>query len=45
MTLKTQHDSVIYHTPALVATPILFYPKLIEAISLQKNKIYFNQRK
>ena len=42
MTLKT-HMILSYHTPVPGATPILFHPKLVEIISLQKNKIYFNQ--
>ena len=43
-TLKT-HLILSYHTPAPGATPILFHLKLVEAISLQKNEIYFNQGK
>ena len=43
-TLKT-HLILSYHTPAPGATLILFHLKLFEAISLQKNEIYFNQGK
>ena len=43
-TLKT-HLILSYHTPALGATPILFHLKLVEAISLQKNEIFFSQGK
>ena len=44
MTLKT--DMILsYYTPAPTATAILFHPKWVQAISLQKNKLYFNQRK
>ena len=39
------HDTVISYTPVQGATPRLFHPKLVEAISLQKNEIYFNQTK
>ena len=44
MVLKT-HMILSYHTQASGATPILFQPKLVEKCSLQKNEIYFNQRK
>ena len=44
MTLKT-HMILSYYTPAPGPTPILFRPKCVEASSLQKNEIYFNQRK
>ena len=44
MPLKT-HIILPYHTPAAGATPILFHPKQVEAISLQKNEIYFSQQK
>ena len=44
MTLKP-HMILSYHTTTPGATPILFHPKLVEAISPQKNEIYFNQRK
>ena len=44
MTLKT-HLILSYHTPAPGATPILFHLKSVEAISLQKSEIYFNQKK
>ena len=43
-TLKT-HLILSCHTPAPRATPILFHLKLVEAISPQKNEIYFNQGK
>ena len=44
MTLKT--DMILsYYTPAPTATATLFHPKWVQAISLQKNKLYFNQRK
>ena len=43
-TLKT-HLILSYHTPAPGATPILFHLKLVEAISIQKNEIYFKQGK
>ena len=33
------------HTPAPGATPILFQTKLVEAIYLQSNELYFNQSK
>ena len=42
MTLKTQYI-LSYHTPTPGATPILFHPKLVEAISLQKNEIFLNR--
>ena len=43
-TLKT-HLILSYYTPAPGATPMLFHLKLVEAISLQKNEIYFSQGK
>ena len=42
-TLKTQ--LILSYTPAPGATPISFHLKLVEAISLQKNEIYFHQGK
>ena len=41
MTLKT-HMILSYYTPAPEATQILFHPKCVDAISLQKNEIYFS---
>ena len=43
MTLKT-YIILSYHTSAPATTSILFHPKIGEAISLQKNQIYLNQR-
>ena len=43
MTLKT-HIILSYHAQEPVDTPIMFHPKIIEAISLQKNEIQFSQR-
>ena len=41
-TLRT-HLILSYYNPAPGGTPILFHLKLVKAISLQKNEIYFNQ--
>lgn len=40
-TLKT-HLILSYDTPASGATPIFFYLRLVEAISLKKDEVYFN---
>ena len=43
MTLKAQMI-LSYYIPTPGATPVLLHLKWVEAISLQKNEIFFNQR-
>ena len=43
MTLKTH--MILSYTSAQGALPILFHPKWVVSVSLQKYEIYFNQTK
>ena len=43
MTLKTH--MILPYTPAQWTLPIVFHPKWVVAVSLQKYEIYFNQTK